>query len=97
MELTLQSGNGTLKSEIISVSSLPDAPDNVLLVTTVTDTDQSTEIPQLSTLLAAPLQEVVQEASQVINQPFQVSQIVRFGRFMFKMYVYTYTYLPSYT
>ena len=84
MELTLQSGNGTLKSEIISVSSLPDAPDNILLVTTVTDTDQSTEILQLSTLLVVPLREVIQEASQVINQPFQVSQIVRFGKFMFK-------------
>ena len=84
MELTLQSGNGTLTSEIISVSSPPDASDNVLLVTTVTDTDQSTEILQLSTLLVEPLREVVQEASQVINQPFQVSQIVRFGKFMFK-------------
>ena len=87
MELTLQSGNDTLESEIISVSSLPDAPDNVLLVTTVTniiDTDRSTETPQLSTLLAAPLREVVQEASQVINQPLQVSQIVRFGKCLFQ-------------
>ena len=78
-QLNVTNGNSTLKSEVISVSGVPE---NIIIVTTVSsaDTVQSTEGTVLSSLLAAPVSLALQQAFLVINQPIQVSPIVRFGK-----------------
>ena len=95
MELTIQTDNSTLITEIISVTSLPGASMDGLLVTTATSTDQFTA-PQLSALIAPNLIEAVEQASQVLNQPMKFT-VFRFGGHFslapFIMYMYECIYV----